>query len=187
MELLYRGQNSHWLHLHHVTCTSLALPHQGSSWVCVSHGRGTCLLVKGVVKPISAEAAKCTLNSLYKHFGLVFVQALILLPSTIIIISQRKRGAQASTRNSISFQCMTVCFVGALHSLLLWEKAARVSCLVMARRLQFLMFETDLDLVKSRVHSWSLLQKADTWLFNKGLYQRRVFVGLLSMRKEIYR
>lgn len=82
---------------------------------------------------------------------------------------------------------MTVCFVGALHSLLLWEKAAHVSCLVMARRLQFLMFETDLDLVKSRVHSWSLLQKADTWLFNKGLYQRRVFVGLLSMRKEIYR
>lgn len=173
---------------------SLALPHQGSSWVYISHGRGTCLLVKGVVKPISAEAAKCTLNSLYKHFGLVFVQALILLPSTIIIISQRKRGAQASTRNSISFQCMTVCFVGALHSLLLWEKAARVSCLVMARdnfatakRLQFLMFESDLDLVKSRVHSWSLLQKADTWLFNKGLYQRRVFVGLLSMRKEIYR
>lgn len=49
------------------------------------------------------------------------------------------------------------------------------------------MFESDLDLGKRRVNSWSLLQKADTWLFNKGLYQRRVFMGLLSMRKEIYR
>lgn len=94
---------------------------------------GVFLLMKGVVKPISAEAAKCTPNSLYKHFGLVLVQALILLPSAIIIISQRKRGAQASTRNSISFQCMMVCFVGDLHSLLLWEKAACVFCLVMAK------------------------------------------------------
>lgn len=88
--------------------------------------------MKGVAKAVSAEALQHALNSLYKHFGLVFVLALVLLPSTIIIISQRKRGAQTSTRNSIP------CFVGASCSTPLclcpflcdgWEAAIFYACI----------------------------------------------------------
>lgn len=87
--------------------------------------------VKGVAKSVSAEALKRAVNSLCKHFALVFVLVLVLLPSTIIIISQRKRGAQASTRNSIPCRCAMVGFVGAPH------RSGCVSCFAMDGRLHF--------------------------------------------------
>lgn len=97
MELLYLGINL-WCDAH---CPSkpLTLLPWVSSVLSVSQPWWGCYWLGDIS---ICRGYKCAADSLYKHFGLVFVLVLVLLPNTIIIIGQRKRGAQACTRNSSS-------------------------------------------------------------------------------------
>lgn len=95
MELLYLGVTL-WCGAH---CKPPALLPWVSSVLSVSQPLWGCYWL-GEIR--ICRGYKCAVDSLYKHFGLVFVPVLVLLPNTIIIIGQRKQGAQACTRNSSS-------------------------------------------------------------------------------------